>query len=419
MVQTLRSVGMPPSTPSAAHAKRFVPIAILVAAVSTGGCRGETGATPEAFARDPWTLSGPDLRIGSLDDPDYIFGLVSGLSVAPDGLLYTLHRGEAMIRRWTSGGTPAGSLGRKGEGPGEFEEPSRMGFFGDSLWVWDMGNYRVSYFDPKGAFIGSVMPSVDLSNGDESPPRPEIPLRDGTFLGYAPPWSDGIARGTVTGSPYVGMDADGQTLARIWTMPYKPHDVFALLIENGGGSFGSQPFGDGHRVSIGEQSLVTLDRRTWTGSGQAVVTVSRIGFDGDTIFTTRVPYEPVALPVERFDSLADDWVEQRSSMPPAFRAQAGKIREALFRPSYLPAVHGPVQARDGTIWIRRFDPVETATGERMIEWWVLDVKGTPLGRAHTPSSLSIRLIDGDAVWGVERGELDIEYIVRYRLTMDG
>ena len=38
------------------------------------------------------------------------------------------------MRRWPADGAPAGTLGRKGEGPGEFRVPYQLGFFGDSLW---------------------------------------------------------------------------------------------------------------------------------------------------------------------------------------------------------------------------------------------------------------------------------------------
>ena len=91
----------------------------------------------------------------------------------------------------------------------------------------------------------------------------------------------------------------------------------------------------------------------------------------------------------------------------------------MYRPSHLPAVRGVMQAEDGTIWLRRYDPVESETGEQMNEWWVLDADGAPLARALTPVGLSMRVINGDTVWGVERDELGVEYIVRYRLAKDG
>lgn len=55
----------------------------------------------------------------------------------------------------------------------------------------------------------------------------------------------------------------------------------------------------------------------------------------------------------------------------------------------------------------------------MIEWWVLDGEGAPLAQARTPVGLVVRLIADDMVWGLERDELGVEYIVRHRLMKDG
>ena len=123
--------------------------------------------------------------------------------------------------------------------------------------------------------MGSLSPTVDLGGRDENPARPDRPLRDGTFIGNSPAWSHAIVTGTLTESPYVHMDADGNRLARIWAKPYEPRDVFAILSDDGvGGSFSSQPFGDGHGVSIGDNGLLVLERRAWTGTGEAAVRVT-------------------------------------------------------------------------------------------------------------------------------------------------
>lgn len=384
------------------------------------GCQGDTGPAADPFAADTWTLSGPDTRIGSHDDPDYVFGPIGSLVVGPDGLLYTLHWREATIRRWTQDGAPAGSIGRKGEGPGEFDLPVRMGFFGDSLWVWDVRAYRMSYFDPEGELLGSVSPTVDFGGPDAVPPRPDRPLRDGTFVGSVPAASHLIATGEHTESPYVHMDADGNPLARIWAMPYEPRDVFAIMGgDGGGGAFSSQPFDDGYSVSVGDDGLLVLERRAWTGEGEAAVRVTKIGLDGDTLLHASVPYEPVPLPAERFDSAAGALAERWSDDSGPFSASESEVREAMYRPSYLPAVRGVTQAEDGTIWLRRYDPVETETGERMGEWWILDAGGAPLARALTPAGVSLRVIGGDTVWGIESDELGVQYIVRYGLVKGG
>ncbi len=391
----------------------------LLAAMLAWGCAGDDASTADPFAADTWTLAGPDTRIGSRDDPDYVFGPVASLIVGSDGLLHTLHWREGTIRRWTPDGAPAGSIGRQGEGPGEFEQPVRMGFFGDSLWVWDLGTYRVSYFDPEGEFLGSVSPTVDFGSPDDIPARPDRPLRDGTFIGSVPAFSHMIATGEHTESPYVHMDVDGNRLARIWTMPYEPRDVFAIMNDDGvGGTFSGQPFDDGHSVTTSDDGLLVLERRAWTGEGEAVVRVTKIGLGGDTLLAASVPYDPVPLPAERFDSAAADMAERYSGDSGPFSATEAEVREEMYRPAYLPAVRRVTEAGDGTIWLRRYDPVETESGE-MSEWWVLDAEGAPLARALTPAGVSLRVIGGDTVWGIETDEVGVQYIVRYRLVKDG
>ena len=406
------------STCGPPHPTRTPPLVLAV--ILTAGCQSDGASSANPFTADPWTVSGPEVRIGSVDDPEYVFGPVVGLAPGPDGFLYSLHWGDATIRRWAADGTPARSVGREGEGPGEFARPIRMGFFGDSLWVWDLDHYRVSYFDLAGEFLGSMSPKVDIGGPEVSPPRPERPLRDGTFVGQVPAWSDGIARGTLTETPYVYMNTAGETLGRIWAKPYEPRDIFAILSATGfGGSYSNQPFGDGYMATILEDGLLVLERRAWTGDGEPTVRVSKIGLGGDTLFTATVPYQPTPMPAERFDSVVRARTERMVASPGPFSAGEAEIRDALYRPSYLPAVSGMLVAEDGNIWLSRFDPFESDTGEQFSEWWIVDAGGVPLGRAHTPSGLRLMHVDNDVGWGIERDELDVEYIVRYRLVKGG
>ncbi len=121
-----------------------------------------------------------------------------------------------------------------------------------------------------------------------------------------------------------------------------------------------------------------------------------------------VPYDPVPLTAQRYDSVVGDWV--------GAGGDEAQIREALYRPSHLPAVSNLIAGDDGTIWLQRYDPVVVETGELMSEWWVLDSEGSPLGRALTPEGLEVKLVTDGTLWGIERDELDVEYIVRYRLV---
>lgn len=391
----------------------------LLAACSGGD--GKRGG--DVLSSSLWAVEGPIVRVGAIDDPEYAFGSVRSLVVAPDGVVYSMHFREAAIRRWTPDGLPSGSVGREGEGPGEFMSPYKMGFFGDSLWVFDLDGYRVSYFDRAGAFLGSVMPRVDIGSAEDaftSPPRPETPLRDGTFVGEAPAWSQEIVSGQLTETPVVHMDAQGMTLALIWTRPHRSTDVLGLLREDGrGGTFAPQPFGDAPLMATIEAGVLLVDRLAHQRDRGATFSITRIGRTGDTIWHRAIPYTPEPLPRARVDSAVRAHAQRLHSFMSrrdpglALGALERRVRDAMHGPEYLPPITDMVVAADGAIWLAR-----SGGREGGVEWWVFDRSGSLFARALTPPGLRVHVVSGEVVWGVETDDFDVNYIVRYRLVTD-
>lgn len=58
-------------------------------------------------------------------------------------------------------------------------------------------------------------------------------------------------------------------------------------------------------------------------------------------------------------------------------------------------------------------------GEWFSEWWILTIDGEPMARARVPAGLDVRYADEEVLWGTVRDDLDVEYIVRYRLVRGG
>ena len=104
------------------------------------------------------------LRIGSLDDSASAFTWFRELEVGPNGDIYTFHGQEHNIRVHSAEGRLIRTIGRQGEGPGEFKGSGRMGILGDSRWVLDFGTYRYSFFrlGPAGSLLGAVRLPVGL-----------------------------------------------------------------------------------------------------------------------------------------------------------------------------------------------------------------------------------------------------------------
>src|SRR5690606_27530235 len=90
-----------------------------------------------------WTAT-PELRIGSLDRADYALTEVHDLAVDAAGNLYVAQRTEGLIRVFDARGRFVRTVGRRGAGPGEFQDIARIGLRGDTLWATDFVQARLS-----------------------------------------------------------------------------------------------------------------------------------------------------------------------------------------------------------------------------------------------------------------------------------
>ena len=400
---------------------------VLPLLIGIAGCgRGEPGAETDRdlFGSEVRTLSGPDLRIGSLDDPELAFTAISQLATLDDGRILSFHSQEQLIRRWSADGQPDGTIGGKGDGPGEFNSVRQFGVFGDTIWTMDSNGFRASYFDAAGTLLGTV--SVPTSLGErgmepsELPPRPSRPFRGGDFYANQLAISHSIAQGDLTSVDHVRMNDAGEQVGVLWQQEYRPTDILALLRDNGG-IFGPQPFADSPRVAIDDLGLTILDRRTPESAESAEVRVTRIDALGDTVFQTRLPYTPSPLLPSQVDSAVSAATESMFSF--VSRSQEGltratlesDLREATFTPRFVPWAVFPLTTLEGDTWIQ----LRSSTRPGFVEWRILDAAGNPSATAFTPEGLRVLEIGGDSVYGIEQDEFDVDYIVRYRVTTPG
>ena len=89
----------------------------------------------------------PETSIGELDGPEeYLFGTVGSIAVDDDHDVYVLDRQARHVRVYDSDGTYLRTLGRDGEGPGEFKVPIGVAVSNGRLLVRDPANGRVQLF---------------------------------------------------------------------------------------------------------------------------------------------------------------------------------------------------------------------------------------------------------------------------------
>jgi hypothetical protein len=77
----------------------------------------------------------------------------AGIVCDPRGNVYVLDLSDNNIKKFDASGKFLKVIGRKGQGPGEFNMPTLLTFAKDKIVVYDMGNRRLCAFGTGGEFI--------------------------------------------------------------------------------------------------------------------------------------------------------------------------------------------------------------------------------------------------------------------------
>lgn len=110
-------------------------------------------STADPAVLDEWQFV-EDFRIGGgADDPDGLSDL-KGILSTRSGNIWALEASTQNIRVFDSLGKPLRTIGRRGQGPGEFLWPDGMALAPDGvIWVHDPQNGRFSLFSETGDFL--------------------------------------------------------------------------------------------------------------------------------------------------------------------------------------------------------------------------------------------------------------------------
>ena len=78
-------------------------------------------------------------------------------------------------------------------------------------------------------------------------------------------------------------------------------------------------------------------------------------------------------------------------------------------PPFYPPVENILIGADGRSWISLYRRDESE------EWLILDAEGNPQGRVVLPGRTRLHVANATHIWALERDDLDVESIVRYRV----
>jgi hypothetical protein len=357
-----------------------------------------------------WHLADePFLHIGGLDGPaETQFFQVSGGTRLSDGSFVLGSFGSHDLRRFTADGEHLWTVGREGEGPGEFTGLTEVAAGpGDTVLTYDFRQRRLSRFAPDGSFLDARTLEGAGENGFAFV---EVLLPDGravytwrVFGGGAdgPPPEGEIRRDTI--SIHVS-GAPGDTVREIGRFPGP--EMVVLQAGTTDGSFNitisSSAFARSTEVAAGDTEL-------WIGDTD-LFEIRRYGFDGRLEAMARRTFDPVVV---------DDALIDRAMAEELERADDDNERRMIRRrwedipvPATLPAYETMGVDRIGNLWAQSFEV--PGAPERI--WSVFTPEGTWLGDVEFPDRFRPLEIGDDYVLGRFGDELDVEHIQLWELV---
>lgn len=348
----------------------------------------------------PWTVAdSPLVRIGvAQGDPSYELRLALSAVRVTDGRLIVGNAGTSELRVYDSEGHHLRSVGRDGEGPGEFRNIRGVWRYRtDSLVVYDPSLRRVSVFDVDPSFtrsfplaspgdglapsLSGVFPDGSFLVRGSAPVTPALGVgvhrRPGPVLRYGTAGSVGDTIAFAMGEEWVGIDATrGIVLMR---RPFGRDSYTAVVGRN-------VAMVDGERFEI----------RIHTPQGDLL---RRIRRSGDNRRIT---------PEERSSFVQSQLATARSS------EAARRVREWMEEVpmhAFYPVVTGMLVDTEVNLWLGE----PRAAEEVARRYTVIDEEGQLLGQVTLPAGLRPLEVGSDYVLGRVVDDLGVEYIQMHRL----
>jgi hypothetical protein len=326
--------------------------------------------------------------------PEYLFDRPFSAARLSDATIVVANTGTFELRWYDAGGRHLRTVGRQGDGPGEFRSVDLVGTFADdSLMVYDSRLRRATIYGPDGTLGRSfTLPeSLDVTQdigvlADGSLVISRLGVREG---------ETGVSREPRTVDV---LNPDGTVRATLGVFPSRE---VSMVIPPGGGRVsmsvvfgrGVEYMGGGDRIVVGTTDAYSL--RHYRADGELVRLIR-----SDQRRTLVDPAQRDArfemLPRNGRGSLAQYQQQAIDQMP---------------RYDTMPAFDRIWIDRSLNLWVQ--DDNGFISNEA--RWQVFDPDGVFLARVNMPVGFEVRDIGEDYVLGMVRDELGVERLRLYRL----
>ncbi|MGW8266626.1 MAG: hypothetical protein ACWGSQ_09680 [Longimicrobiales bacterium] len=407
-------------------ARRLVATVGFIPALSPllPGCKSADSAAPGVTKRDSagivivenpagmernaggWGVEDrPFLSIGSLEgSEDTSLHDVTGAHALSDGRVAILNAGSREIRIYDEAATLVRTIGRAGEGPGEFQYMSLGGVLpGDTMVILDPALRRISLVHPEAGVVRSARLDPEVSDN-------------------ATAWGIFDNRTLLFGRG--GTSADREGVYR-GVETYRVSDLAGRLV----GELGEKPGSEANHIPMnsyttGEPVIITRvlyfarqglpvasGDRFYFGS-QDRFEIEAMDSQGTLLRLVRVMEDPVPLTRELWDTYVEHRIRTVARDADHERRMRRLMEEnSQHLPPAFPA-HGALEVDAlGYLWVEEY----RIPGELTHVWSVFNRDGVRLARVTLPVPMEVLEIGEDYFLGLVKDEYDVEYVQLFRL----
>jgi len=351
-----------------------------------------------------WSLSTePAVEVGTDAGGDLTLFGVRDVVPLDDGGVAVANGSPPRVLLIDEDGTLLATLGREGEGPGEFSSiGSVLVLPGDSVVVWDPERQRISVFTTDGVYVRGAS-LRDLAAPSVEGRTRLLSTAGGTFVLFT-------VANIGPGKGVYRLEADahlvgpaGEDLGRLG--PFPGDEMFSNDLGLGMVAFGAHT------------CAATTPDHLVVGTADAPE-IRLYAFSGELERIVRWPDTDRSVTPEMVAAWTDAML---SFVPEAAQAESRKMIERIPRAERVPPYADILIADSGRIWAGEHPGELAVRGfsrppER--RWLVFDAGGALVATVRTPEGFQAYAVRGAKVFGVFRDELEVESVRAYEIVRE-
>lgn len=370
----------------------------MALAIALSACGGQAAGSTWQAGVPEWTLPPqPALEVGAgAEETESPLHIVLAGRVFPDGRIAVADAGLGGVVLYSAEGRRIAQLGRKGEGPGEFQVPAWVGTRGDTILVWDQSLKRLSAFGPDHRLVGTLA----VPDAEGMFPHLVGTMADGSLVMDPGPDAlamagaePGLRRDSVS---YMRFAADGTALG---TVVRVPGDALYVYERDTGFGWMEAPLGPRTIAVASPHGLFVAEG----ASGE----INVYGTDGTRTRLMRSPHEPWRITGADVSRYRESRLAAVGDGPRRAELEAALQRALL--PDVAPPLAGFAVDAQGHAWVQE----QPRPGARDAWWAVLSTTGTLQARVRIPAALEVLDVGQDYVLGLWRDEMDVPSVRLY------